>query len=166
MEVSFLKDSSIKIKTKNATIVTNPVIKVQAEVVILTSSVSVFDKEKVEGVKVVISGPGEYEVGGVAITGRDMKGETVYTVSTDSMTVLLLPSSALSKIKEEDEYAAMIIEANADVKDSDFTSFPSNFFIFYGNEAHLPQGIDKPSKVGKINLRKKEDLGGSIFYLG
>jgi L-ascorbate metabolism protein UlaG (beta-lactamase superfamily) len=79
MEITFLGHSSFKIKTKTATVITDPFdpqmvgLKysgVEGEIITVSHSHKDHNAiEKVSGVKKVLEGPGEYEVMGVSVIG-------------------------------------------------------------------------------------------------
>ena len=79
MDITYLGHSSFKIKTKTATIVTDPFDSkmvglkysgAEAEIVTVSHSHSDHNAiDKVSGIKKVFEGPGEYEVKGVSIIG-------------------------------------------------------------------------------------------------
>lgn len=75
----------------------------QSDARIIAVSEEGFDRSEEVATKVVLRGPGEYEVGGVEIwaTG-DGEGRTIYVVSLDGVTVCYLgnSSSTLSEKKE------------------------------------------------------------------
>jgi len=106
MQISYLGHSSFKIKTKTATLVTDPysskvgfkMPKVEAEIV--TVSHDHYDHNFVEAVKgrpFVITGPGEYEIKEVGVhglatyhdakEGEDRGNNTVYLISAEDLTV-------------------------------------------------------------------------------
>jgi len=106
MQISYLGHSSFKIKTKTATLVTDPysskvgfkMPKVEAEIV--TVSHDHYDHNFVEAVKgrpFVITGPGEYEIKEVGVhglatyhdakEGEDRGNNTVYLITAEDLTV-------------------------------------------------------------------------------
>lgn len=84
MEITYLGQSSYKIKTKDLSLVINPVDKVNADVVLYTGKVL-----DAVGERLTITGPGEYELSGVNIfgisTGED---NTMYSIEFDGAAVL------------------------------------------------------------------------------
>jgi len=110
MDITYLGHSSFKIKTKTATVVTDPFDSkmvglryagVEADVV----SVSHLHPDhnatdKVTGVKKVIAGPGEYEIAGVSVTGfstyhdskkGDERGKnTIYLLEAEKLNIVHL----------------------------------------------------------------------------
>ncbi len=110
MDITYLGHSSFKIKTKTATIITDPFdpktvgLKysgVEGEIVLVSHQHKDHNAvEKVSGVKKVVEGPGEYEISGVSIIGypsfHDNKnGEergknTVYVIEAEGLRIVHL----------------------------------------------------------------------------
>ncbi len=110
MDITYLGHSSFKIKTKTATVVTDPYdskmvglkySSTDAEIVTITHSHQDHNSlEKVGNYKKVIDGPGEYEIAGVSIMGYptyhdEKKGEergknTVYLIEAEGLKVVHL----------------------------------------------------------------------------
>lgn len=166
MDISLVKDNSIKIKggRGGTTIVTDPASRVEAEVVLLTASHQNHDLDKVEGKRLVIEGPGEYEIGGISIVGKSMRGDVVFDISNDSK-ILLLSSSAVPKIQEEDEYDAVLIKVNGKISDDSFSVFNAKSFILYGDISQVSLKTDKKEVTNRVNLKKMNEIAGKIFLL-
>lgn len=164
MEVAIVKDNSLKIKGEKTVIVTDPISKIEAQVVILTDSGN-YELDKVEGTRLVISGQGEYEVGGISIVGKDVKGDIVYTLSDSYNNVLIVPSSLVSKIQEENEYSCVLIKVVDEIKEDAFSVFNSKCFVIYGNIDLAKLKSEDIEKTSKINLRKTGEISGKIFIL-
>ncbi len=110
MDITYLGHSSFKIKTRSATIITDPFDSemvgfkfpvMDADIVTVSHDHKDHNQaEKVSGVKKVIAGPGEYEVMGVSIMAYpsfhdDKKGEergknTIYLFEADGLNILHL----------------------------------------------------------------------------
>lgn len=105
MDITYLGHSSFKIKTRTATLITDPFdpkmvgLKFSPqEAEIVTTSHAHADHnytEKISGVKKIVSGPGEYEISGISIMGfasfHDAKGgaergkNTVYVYEVEGL---------------------------------------------------------------------------------
>jgi len=105
MEISYLGHSSFKIKTKTATIITDPFDSsmvglkfsgVEGDIVTVSHDHEDHNKsERVAGVKRIVSGPGEYEISGVSIIGipcfhdeknGDLRGKnTIYVYEAEGL---------------------------------------------------------------------------------
>jgi L-ascorbate metabolism protein UlaG (beta-lactamase superfamily) len=110
MDITYLGHSSFKIKTRSATVITDPFdpqmvgLKysgVEGDIVTVSHSHADHNATgRVGGVKKIIEGPGEYEVSGVSIMGfasfhDDKKGEergknTIYVIEADGLRVVHL----------------------------------------------------------------------------
>jgi L-ascorbate metabolism protein UlaG (beta-lactamase superfamily) len=110
MEITYLGHSSFKIKTKSATVVTDPFDQsmvglkfpsVEGDIVTVSHDHPDHNNSnKVTGAKKVISGPGEYEVAGVSILGYgsfhdDKKGlergkNTIYVIEAEGLRLVHL----------------------------------------------------------------------------
>ncbi|HEX6976749.1 MAG TPA: MBL fold metallo-hydrolase [Patescibacteria group bacterium] len=133
MDIIYLGHSSFKIKGKNMSVVTDPFDpkkvglkfpKTEAEVVTISHHHDDHDAySQVDGVKRVVDGPGEYEIGGVSIVGissfhDDKKGEergknTIYSIELDGLTIAHLGdlghSLSEDKIKELTDVDVLMI---------------------------------------------------------
>lgn len=110
MDITYLGHSSFKIKFKSATVVTDPFDPemvgfkfsgVEGDIVTISHDHRDHNNfSKVSGVKKVVDGPGEYEIGGVSIIGHktfhdDKNGEergknTIYVIEADGLRVVHL----------------------------------------------------------------------------
>jgi len=110
MEISYLGHSSFKIKTKTATVITDPFdpdmvgLKFspnEAEIVTVSHAHKDHNAvEKVSGIKKIVEGPGEYEINGVSIIGLSSfhdskKGEergknTIYVFEAEGLRLVHL----------------------------------------------------------------------------
>lgn len=95
MEITRINKNGIKIKANKETVWIDPPEKekINGRLVIKTTN----DQVRLEGETVVIAGPGEYEVGGLAVTGVNLgEGRTMYTLLADGIVI-----GILGEIKEE-----------------------------------------------------------------
>ncbi len=91
MDIYFLGQGAVRIRGKKTTLVVDPLEKVDADGVLITNhDVTSIQLSKVNGLRVVISGPGEYEVGGAAILGVQVGEATTYSIKIDGVTLLHL----------------------------------------------------------------------------
>lgn len=164
MEVSSVKDGSLKIKSKDLVISIDPTEVTEGRVVLYMSTLDQ-DSKPFTVDPLVIQGPGEYEIHGVSVTGRYVKGETAYSISDGTTTMLLLSSSSISGLKEEDEYSAIILKVNEEVTDTIFSTFASSVLLFFGDLGKINISSDNRKEMNKVNLKKREELTGSAILL-
>src|SRR5258708_559462 len=99
MDITYLGLSSLRLKGKKTTIIVDPFEKqkagisfesTEADGVVHTSKkASYLGSEGVKDFRVVIDGPGEYEVGGVGVVGMAMGGITTYYIKIDGIALLV-----------------------------------------------------------------------------
>src|SRR3989344_4248314 len=115
MEISLIASDSLKIRSKQRVLMVNDVGKG-----VVCQGVIIFGKEmrlslsfgfaqdlRPEDIP-VIYGPGEYEIGGIKITGIS-EAHTIYSMHIDGIDVLLTTTSALEKIQSKLKEHHMII---------------------------------------------------------
>jgi len=93
MEIKLLGDYTIFLKGKKENVLINPTgkedFKNDSRVVLFTGNE--FDKVDVLGEKILIRGPGEYEIGGVEINGfNGENGDTIYKIIMDGISLIIL----------------------------------------------------------------------------
>ena len=151
MDISILSKNSIKIHSKHANFIVDPeslVTKVSCDAVILLNNNNI-DLGRVVDHRIIIDGPGEYEVNGVKVLG--VKGDRgfVYGIAADGFSVILGKSEEISKIKEEfnTECQIAIIDADDEFSSSVVTKLEPKIVILYGDNKESAAKL-----LGKENL--------------
>jgi len=152
MEVAIISKNSLKIRTKVAGFVINPtsdISKTEADAVFsLNEDLSTVDTSKVADFRLTISGPGEYEIGGVKISINKKGSGLVYKMNIDKMTVVLGRASVIAQSLDDiDVSQVAIIEADILPSDKTIPTIQANLVIFYGEKAleaakELKEGTD------------------------
>jgi hypothetical protein len=150
MEIALLAKSGLRIKGKRATFAVDPQEKSSYEAVLLLNK-SVDEIANTEDA-VVIGGHGEYEIGGIKMSGIRVGTDIIYSMNVDGVNILLGNLSALekmqSKLQEHDIVVASCISSNSA---SFITSLAKNVIMFYGEKAaEVAMGFGKES-VKTIN---------------
>ncbi len=104
MEIQYLHDYCLVLKGKKEQVVIDPEEKNGFEGRVVVSTKNMWNFVKKSPDQVVIAGPGEYEVGGVELTGISAgQGSTVYAITIDgvSVGVMGMPDEDLSEKKVE-----------------------------------------------------------------
>ena len=150
MEIVLLSSDSIRIKGKSCTIVVNPQNKsVPLQVAILIAEQQ--GKNFVSDEGIIIDGPGEYEVGGVKISGTRGKDarldssektesqarpEVVYSMSVDGVAIAVGTLEALSEAQQKIKEHNIVVAFVASEIDASFiTNIAVNGAVFYGPES-------------------------------
>lgn len=146
MEILPLSNVSLKIKGKKATLIVDPPAgragpqksqrgKVEADgIVILTGED--FDAAKIEGARVVLRGPGEYEVSGIKISGVKSGKHLVYKLNVDGIDVALTRGSSIESAKDQlSDHKILILYADATIDSSLIATLEPNVVVLYGEQA-------------------------------
>lgn len=155
MEVSLIESQSIKIKSKKANFVIDPfekLPKTPADAVLVLSEN--YNTDKVSDFRLVIKSVGDYEVGGVKISGISLEGNIVYDLRADGVEVLLAKASSMTKVTDKIEDAQVaIINADAAVNPAVVTALEPRVVVLYGEnsqEAAKALGKETAEKVSKF----------------
>lgn len=134
MEVAILTKSSIRIKGKTAVLVVDPQDKSESNAALVFSKPP--ESVNTIGAEVVLNGPGEYEIGGVKITGMRNELDLMYSMSVDSVSLLLGKLTTLEKMQQKLKESNILVVNCDNVGDPAFlTSLVTNVIIFYGEHA-------------------------------
>lgn len=137
MEITIVSQESIRIKGKQTAFVVDPVVtkaKVTADAVLLAKGSSV-DTSSVEGSRLTIAGPGEYEIGGVKISGVKSGETTAYYLSLDGVSVLISPTSMLKNKESLRDVDVVVLQADSVVDQSALATVANGVALFYGVQA-------------------------------
>lgn len=174
MELSFVSNHTIKIKTKKTTLVVDPDGKTSADVALFTSSHegAVYQQANMP-YTLLITGPGEFEVGGVMVKARSLDGHLLFQIFSADGSLFLLDSSVIGQVKEEDgEQDAAVIHVDSKLDDRIFSQFASKLFVLYGDSSLLSFSSEVLTTLPSVNLSKhglvtgkEEHASGTIILL-
>lgn len=159
MELVAVSEKSFKIKSKNSSFLINPAGKNDADVAVLTYPEEDFSQF---GGKLVISGPGEYEIAQVIIKGEKTGENISFDFWEENQRILVLSSPSLVKDRDTEGYSATIV-IMSEAKEDYTSQISSETIVLVGLQGFLPKG--DIMKTDKMNLKKIEDYKGSIVYL-
>lgn len=136
MEITLLPKQSLKIKGKHALLLVNSDEKLTGFNAALLLQSQDVNSETVTDECVVISGPGEYEIAGVKITGIRNMSDVVYTLNIDEVDILIGNIEAIEKLQHKlKENHIVIIHADKVLDASFITSISSNCVLFFGDKS-------------------------------
>lgn len=132
MEIAIVGNDSIRIKGKNVILVADPKSKsVPADITLSLKKGTM--PMKVLGVRLQISGPGEYEVGGVKITGVSTDSGIVFSGEVDGVRFVLGLASSIEKaLSRLDETQVAIINVSGSLNPQVITGLGPNVGLLYG----------------------------------
>lgn len=159
MEIARLSNSSIRIKTKNVTVICDPEKETEADVYLMTSPAGEVPDSKDE--TVTIEGPGEYEVKGLSIKGEGREEKLHYILLQDGTSILLANSAAIPAIKEEGAYDAVVLKVVDKVDEAMMGTFSGSLVILYGDTSLV--ALPDTQKSKSVNLKKKEDIQAPVI---
>lgn len=162
MELSSPHLNTLKISSKKGYILIDPDDSSDARIIILNDSEKNHIQQNQDNL--VIYGPGDFEASGILVKGQRIDSETIYTIDSNEGKVLVAQSPAIAKLTDEDDYDAVVIKVIETVDEAGLSAISTKLVVVYGDPAFIPDGI-KNNKISKLNLKKVEDLGGSIVYL-
>lgn len=105
MDIYYAGLTCIRVKGKKTTLVIDPSNKTEADAVLLTSpDAPTISTKQVTGYRVAVTGPGEYEVGGVGIAGFPVGKSTTYVLKVDGISILHMGNIQNISESELDRY--------------------------------------------------------------
>jgi hypothetical protein len=134
MEIALVQKTALRIKGKHASIAVDPVDKTEINAALAFAKKP--SQLESSGAEVVIEGPGEYEAGGINISGLRSETGMIYSMTVDSVSILLGKGSSLEKMQQKLKESNILIVHCDDIIDPAFlTSLVSSVIIFYGEKA-------------------------------
>jgi hypothetical protein len=148
MEISLLPKSALRIKGKSATFIVNPQTAIPANAALFFDPQTGFSSDST----VVIKGAGEYEIGGVKITGIRNENGVLYSFSIDNMEVVAGTITLLSALQHKlKEFNIVVVNCDGITDASFLTALAVNAVLFYGEKAaEVAKGFEK-EKLQNMN---------------
>ena len=165
MEIRFLGNQTIYIKGKKESVLVNPTdkdgsLKLGGRIIAFTSKD--FDNLGLSTEKVILRGPGEYEIGGVEVQGvNGGNGDVIYVFTIDGVTVGVFGDlkEALSDKKQEKisslDVMLISIKKNESISDKLILDWAKK----WGANYLIPVGFDEPNE-DLIRFLDKADTEG------
>lgn len=159
MDISVIKGNSIRLKGKQVTFIVDPskqMPKTASDAIILFGINSDIDVSRVTDFRIIIDGPGEYEVGGVKISGTKTPKGTLYRFSIDDINIVL-GSATDAKTEGFNICQIAIVNTANDVNESFITALEPKMVILYGEkkvELAKALGAESVAPVPKITITK------------
>lgn len=143
MEILTVAPSILKIKAKKGSllIVAKEDLlksKVESNMTLLLKKNLEIDLSKIDGNRLIIKGPGDYEVSEIKISSFSNNDNLSHIVGIDSSNVLISSSEMLKNSKNlQDEYDIVILFANSDFDESLIASLSPKILILFGENKDL-----------------------------
>jgi hypothetical protein len=158
VDIQIVGADSLRIKSKKTTLVIDPktaMQKIDAEAILLTGIDG--DVNRVTDYRVVITGPGEYEVSGLKIVSVKADGDLIFSLISENVRTLVGKVSSLKQISTEKigDYQIVIVNADTDASESMITAMEPSVVILYGlkaKETAKALGKEDTTTSGKVSF--------------
>lgn len=144
MDVAFVSPNTIKVKTKSSTFSIRT-----------GSAFSIF----FENSSIVFSGPGEYEVKSIKLTGLGKAEILGFAGKIDGMDICITKSSFVKKAKDQfGECNVLILEEDEIIDQALFAAFNANIAIVCGEKSqeHVKSLGKEAAPVSKFSITKEK----------
>lgn len=159
MDIALVGKNSIKIKGKQVAFVVDPskvMPKISADAIILLNGKDNIDLSRITDSRIVLDGPGGYEVGGAKVSGTRTPKGILYKLSIDNISVILGPT-ADAKTEGFDVCDVAVINTNSEFNEAFVTALEPKMTILYGDKKHEAAkalGAESVVPVSKITIAK------------
>ena len=135
MDFQIIGEETLKLKSKKVNLAVDPkekIPKFDADAILLTDKI--MDLSRVNNYRVVIDGPGEYEVSGLKINGIRSGDGNIYELINESASVMVARTSAINKIPADklDDYKIVVLNADSEVNQTIITAMEPSVVVLYG----------------------------------
>jgi hypothetical protein len=172
MDIQVFENQTLKVKNKKSTIAVDPtkkVAKFDADAVLITGEGA--DSSRVNGFRVVIEGPGEYEVSGLKVSGIKSDSGVMFGLTSDNVSILIAKASSLEKMSADriEDYHIALINADTDLNQQVLTAIEPRVVVLYGEKAKEgvkalgKEGVSSSSKVTLSEDKLPEEM--DVFLL-
>lgn len=172
MDLAILTGNAIRIKSKQASIVINPTKetnKTEANAVVNLGAVSNFSDAKIDGSRITVSGPGEYEVSGIKIRTQGETNNMVAKIDVEMVKVLVGTGIEMVKLVEKtDNVDILVIDANEKFNYSALTGFDAKVVLVRGElsqEVTKAIGKSSPEKIHKYSTTSAKLPSEQQYFL-
>lgn len=163
MEISLVSPESLKLKGKSASLIIDPDSsirsKIPADGAVLLTTEGNYDISKVEDCRLVVKGPGEYEIGKVKISSLSFGSDLVYSFFIDNIRIFVVKSEVLDKNSQKlkDNFSdsqILVLNANSVIDQAKIAELTPQVVVLYGEKAaEIAKSLGKENEsVGKFSI--------------
>lgn len=159
MDISIVGNQSIKLKGKQATFIVDPskeMPKTDGDAIILLNGRNNIDLTRVTDSRLIIDGPGGYEVGGIKISGTATPKGILYKLSVDDISVIVGRATE-TKAEGFSSCQVLVINTDTDFNESFVTTLEPKIAVVYGdkkNESAKTLGLETATTTPKVTITK------------
>lgn len=159
MDIAICGKNSIKLKGKQVTFIVDPgkeMPKTSADAIILLNGSNGIDVARVTDSRIIIDGPGGYEVGGVKISATKMPKGNLYRLSIDGVSIVL-GSATDAEMEGFNVCQVAIVNTNNGFNEAFVTALEPKVTVLYGDkkiESAKTLGAENVVLVPRITITK------------
>lgn len=149
MDISIIGNNSIKLKGKKVTFIVDPskgMPKTSADSIIFLNGINDAGVERVTDFRMIIKGPGGYEIGGAKVSGVATPKGTIYKLFIDGISIII-GRTAEHQTNGNLSCQIAIINADSEFKESFVTTLEPKIAVIYGDEKE-----ESAKKLGLTNV--------------
>lgn len=140
MEISIVDKNTIKIKGKNVNFIVDPTSlmpKTPADAVLFMKDFNDVDSavSKVAEARVIITGPGSFEVGGARVSAVRAGSGLFYSLNIDGLNISLGNTAGVQEQQDNASSGVLVLNVDSDFKESMISSFEPSVAVLYGDKA-------------------------------
>ena len=150
MDISILDSESIKIRGKSGVLIIDPndsMPKNNADGILFQNPDSKEGISRVLDYRIIMHGPGDYEVGGIKIAGTKGKEGLLYRLTVDGVGILLAKASEISNDDKINSADVLLLDVDSDFSESLIATVDPKVAILYGKST-----LEALKTLGKENL--------------
>lgn len=159
MDISIVGNNSIRLKGKQVAFVVDPasdMSKVSADAIVLLNGYGNIDVSRVTDSRIIIDGPGGFEVSGAKVSGTGSFKGVIYKFLIDDVSVVV-GRIAESKIEGSSDCQVAVINTDMEFNESFVTGLEPKIAVLYGpgkEESAKKLGAESVVLVPKITITK------------
>lgn len=138
MDISILSEESLKIRGKHGSFIADPddlTPKSNADGILLQNPDLKKGISRVLDYRIVVCGPGDYEVGGIKVTGVKGKNNLLYRLTVDGVLILLAKASEAKSDDKINPADILLLNTDSNFTESVITAADPKVTILYGKNA-------------------------------
>lgn len=160
MDIALLSPTTLRIKGKAGSIIIDPTSKMPKTP---TDGIILFQGEtsdsKVEGSRIILNGPGEYEVATIKVKGERRGTSMMYSFTIDSVEVLLasvddLVSKSKFNLFESKDFHIVVLLVNSTVPKDVLSTLDTKYIALYGPDTSSITEVDgkKATPMSRLSI--------------
>lgn len=164
MEITYLDSKCLRIRSKKASFIVDPTSnmpKTEADFILLLKDEE-YNLQKVSDYRLVISGSGEYEIGGIKISGKRTGSDFVYSIVLDKLELIIGKADAISKMPDKaKEHEFAILNTDSVLSESIITIIEPRVVVLYGDKTEesvkaLSKDFSIIQKIKKYSIKENQ----------